>query len=406
MRTKYLFFLVNVAFYPLLIYVIVPYIHSLQDFRTGTDPAGGGMASGFAFVYECIFGSILTLILSVLIGHAWLRLWWMGLPALALGLLTIWGVEGIRDYREENRLVDYEEYYDSGELKETGYKRRGTEKHGKVTEYYNDGTVMSVQTYKKGVRKGPYQGFYPDGKLKAKGRTDNITCYDEEDRMDGNWSFYREDGTLDDERGYRKGELLRSKNYTLFYDTARLIRTIQDRRLYTGTLKKTGIVGPAFFPNLNDGEVVEGHREGPHAEFFTVGGRLTPATTITYKDYKPDGDFRQYHENGQLAKACRFIDGELEGEYWKYYADSLPTRPAGQVEFRGFYKDGEANGMFLWYYENGQLDQECTYVDGKRQGISRWCNEDGSLYKISEWKDDERVRETFYDKEGKQIEQP
>lgn len=117
---------------------------------------------------------------------------------------------------------------------------------------------------------------------------------------DGTWSYYRQDGRLDDRRIYEKGELLSSEKYLYYCDSAGLICTIADRRPFTGRLEKTGIVRKAFFPNLFTTQVKEGVCDGGYCEYYTIDGRLTVAKTATYIDGKLDGAVKTYHPNGQL----------------------------------------------------------------------------------------------------------
>lgn len=88
--------------------------------------------------------------------------------------------------------------------------QRSTEnKHGKITGYYPDGTVKSVDTYEKGVPLGPCESYYPDGKL------------------------------------------ISSKNFTLYFNSTKQVCMIATGKSFTGKLNKTGIVGKYLFPNLD-----------------------------------------------------------------------------------------------------------------------------------------------------------
>jgi len=41
--------------------------------------------------------------------------------------------------------------------------------------------------------------------------------------------------------------------------------------------------------------------------------------------------------------------------------------------------DGKKEGLFQWWYDNGQLKQECTYVNGKLEGFKQNWYRDVSL---------------------------
>ena len=59
-----------------------------------------------------------------------------------------------------------------------------------------------------------------------------------------------------------------------------------------------------------------------------------------------DGKYAEYYENGQISEGGNYIDGEKDGE-WTYYDEN------GQIKYEGNYKDGERNGKRTWYYDNG-----------------------------------------------------
>ena len=51
------------------------------------------------------------------------------------------------------------------------------------------------------------------------------------------------------------------------------------------------------------------------------------------------------------------VNGEKDGEWTWYYND-------GQVKTRGIYENGKENGLFSWYYAGGILRAEGEKVDG------------------------------------------
>jgi len=67
--------------------------------------------------------------------------------------------------------------------------------------YYANGQVESECSYEDGRREGPYHRFAPDG-------TPVVAGEYKADRMDGRWSYWRKDGSLDAARSglYRAGE--------------------------------------------------------------------------------------------------------------------------------------------------------------------------------------------------------
>jgi len=74
---------------------------------------------------------------------------------------------------------------------------------------------------------------------------------------------------------------------------------------------------------------------------------------------------------------CPFVfattkDGEYDGLYTYWYEN-------GQKKKEGTYKDGKLDGLWTEWYENGQKESEETYKNGERvEIIGRW-NRDGSV---------------------------
>jgi hypothetical protein len=65
-----------------------------------------------------------------------------------------------------------------------------------------------------------------------------------------------------------------------------------------------------------------------------------------FKNDKPEGLWKSYHENGQLWEEGNFKDGKKEG-LWKMYYEN------GQLWEEGNFKDGKKEGLLKGYYENG-----------------------------------------------------
>ena len=86
--------------------------------------------------------------------------------------------------------------------------------------------------------------------------------------------------------------------------------------------------------------------------------------TFLYWGIKGDG--KEYIVGHLIIK-----DGEQDGKFTKWYEN-------GQKQLDGNLKDGEQDGKFTEWYENGQKWSEGTFKDGKLISGKRW-NEDGSV---------------------------
>jgi antitoxin component YwqK of YwqJK toxin-antitoxin module len=162
-----------------------------------------------------------------------------------------------------------------------------------------------------------------------------------------------------------------------------------------------------------------------------------------FKDGKPVGELRRYHENGQLSGiqtfdnegnstiVCYTGTGELlaEGSYkahnrdglWKFYGEGeylfmvenyqdglrigeslifskegkllqrmnykngkldgerIHYYPYGNIMAKYTYVDGVLEGPYTYFFETGHINEEGTYLQGKANGIWRSYEEDGTF---------------------------
>ena len=95
---------------------------------------------------------------------------------------------------------------------------------------------------------------------------------------------------------------------------------------------------------------------------------------FTNKNGEKDGSYESYHENGSLNFKGNYSKGVLEdGSYEKYYEN-------GQIWIEGTYQKGELHGPFKKFYENGQLWEEGKFKEGKKEGLHIRYHENGQIY--------------------------
>ena len=165
---------------------------------------------------------------------------------------------------------------------------------------------------------GPYEHYYQNGQLEAKGTM-------KDGNRDGGWEEYYENGRLKTKGTYNYGEP--DGPYEHYEEN--------------GQLETKG--------TMRDNEV-----EGRWEEYYE-SGQLKAKGTM--KDGEPDGPYEHYDENGQLQRKGTIEDGDRDGGWEEYYEN-------GQMQTKGTYKDGEVDGRWEEYYENGQLKTKGTYKDG------------------------------------------
>jgi len=104
------------------------------------------------------------------------------------------------------------------------------------------------------------------------------------------------------------------------------------------------------------------------------------AYEVTFKDNKPVGDYKRYHENGKL-NAFLVYDNEGKWADAKMYDDNGELIAEGK--YNGKLKEG------LWVYSNkGKKIAEESYKNGKKEGTSKSFFESGSISEEKHWKND------------------
>ena len=94
---------------------------------------------------------------------------------------------------------------------------------------------------------------------------------------------------------------------------------------------------------------------------------------LRYFEGKPFTGVAVYkYENGKKKKReATFKDGDYDGLYTVWYEN-------GQKELEKTYKDGLEDGLWTWYYENGQKKEESTYKDGMPISRRKYWDKDGN----------------------------
>lgn len=244
-------------------------------------------------------------------------------------------------------LAEYElktDYYPDGSIKTVGsYKdgiaegvRREYSQEGKITQAYSmhQGRIIGKGIIdENGLKQGPWQEFYLTGRLQAEGSYTN-------DEKTGLWKYYFENGILEqigayDSKGLAKGE------WKWYYPNKQL-RRVEN-----------------FYEDINQGEMVE------YASDSTI------MLKGTYVDGRREGPWLQ-NVNGYRDKGD-YLDDVREG-YWKSYY------PNGNLYFEGKYVDDYPDGVQIWYYENGNIMEKGSYSMGLKNGEWRYFGEDGKLF--------------------------
>lgn len=215
-----------------------------------------------------------------------------------------------RDYDLEGNIVSGA-FYQDGEKVGEGITLKDGVRDGEWKEFYNNGALKAEGKYDNGLKVGTWKYYHPNGQLEQTGK------FDEKGRLQGKWVWY-----------YPSGNLLREEHY---------IDGMAD-----GLMTEYDEAGNV----IAEGEYIEGLEEGPWI--------------YEYGDFREEGSYSYGYRNG----------------IWKSYDTT------GRVIFEGEFIDNNPNGKHLYYWDNGKIKDEINYLMGMKDGDWRKYNYDGSLFLV------------------------
>jgi antitoxin component YwqK of YwqJK toxin-antitoxin module len=128
-------------------------------------------------------------------------------------------------------------------------------------------------------------------------------------------------------------------------------------------------------------------------EWFDKQGNITETTLWKdgelIEETKPElTPYIEYHDNGNVyVKGQKNSGGQEEG-IWEYFYEN------GNIERRTPYKEGKMDGVREWFYKNGNILCRTPYKEGKAGGIAEWFDEQGNITRTILWKNGKLIEET------------
>jgi len=272
-----------------------------------------------------------------------------------------------KEYDEAGKLVATSKWVD-GEKQEDAIElvRLNVEK-----EYYPDGSIKNMQSYRNGVPQGVRREYGEDGTITAgyifsNGKIVGEGIVKEDGLKDGAWKDFYRSGSLKAEGNYANG--IKVGKWTYYHKN--------------GKVEQTGL-----YDN-------EGRPKGNWVWYYSSGNILREEA---YFNGLLDGLSTEYRDDGAIIAEGEFIEGEEEGpwiyeygdhreegEYsygmrngiWKYYNSE------DGLLFEGEYIEDNPNGKHVYYWENGKAKDEIEYMMGFKEGTWKKFNSDGTLFLV------------------------
>ncbi len=250
------------------------------------------------------------------------------------------------DVAELVKLEIRKDYYPNGNVKIIASYKEGIPE-GVTREFNEEGEIEKAYVFKNGIiigegimtekgeKDGPWKEYFDDGKLKATG--DYI-----KDKKSGTWNFYHNNGNIEQTGNYNdRGQL--NGQWKWYYQNGNLLR---EESFYNGLADGIMTEYDEIGNIVASGEFIEGLENG----FWLYN----------YGDIKTEGEY---------------IDGLRNGLWKNFYKND-------RLSFSGKYIDDNPNGRHIYYWQNGNIKEAGNYIMGRKDGEWKTLNEDGTLFMV------------------------
>lgn len=287
--------------------------------------------------------------------------------------------ETIREfYRNDVKEGFTKYYYPDGKIKLEIPFSGGLEQ-GFGKEYGSDGTVVTLTEYKK--------GFIVDRM--------RINRKDAGGRRQGKWFTFYENGNIQTE-GVYKDDLKNGyfKEYAENGDLIRILKYVEGSVQAEAAEIQKLEVQKEYYSNGKirvSSMFRNGIPEGIRKEYDTTGkiekaqlfknGHIV-GEGIVKEDGNREGSWKEYYEDGSLKAEGAYENDKPVGK-WKYYYQSGKTEQTGS-----YTRQGKKDGVWKWFYETGALLREETYRSGLKDGLSTEYEESGKVIIEGDFIDD------------------
>ena len=192
---------------------------------------------------------------------------------------------------------------------------------GESREYYEEGNIKSISSFKNNVANGLFISYYQNGNIENKYAYVN-------GQANGECFSYYENGKLEERYFLKNGEI--------------------DGEAF------------AYYPSgkLRGKEVQKlGKREG-ESIIYHENGNIKQKST--FKNDKREGDLFIYFPSGKLRQTEKYINGKIEGEVIEYYE-------SGTIKEKAYFINDKQEKEHFFYDEKGNLIKTDIYKNGIKQ---------------------------------------
>lgn len=234
---------------------------------------------------------------------------------------------------------------------------------------YDSGEIMSEGKLKNSKYDGAWTFYHKNGNILSTG-------FFYEDVRDGTWQWYDEEGSLEMTGTYQRG--IESGTWKIYYATG----AVYDSVAYNKGRKNGEYISKYENGNTYEiGNYKNDAKEGPWKMYYE-NGQLWKEGEMKNNEYF--GKWLIYSENGQLLEDL-FYDEEnnlFVNNRWDDNANWLIKEGNGDyivygedketILARGKIKDGKKEGIWKYYFDNGELREEASFDNDVYKIIHSW----------------------------------
>jgi len=294
--------------------------------------------------------------------------------------------------------------YSDGGLYYSGYfKNDKPQPNSKLYYYQDNGKLMAIHSFRENNQIVDARHFFKNGKIQSTGKYLN-------QKKDSIWNFYDEKGILRSMDSYKldsldgnsiiyypSGGVLKNQSYSNGTPIGKWFELYEDGKTRTsGNWKNGKYDGDFVFYHSNgnkeaSGKYLAGIKDGQWL-YYTSNGKLEMQVLYEkgeqIKAVRHNGDHIEYYPSGIPRIECSYKDGELDGLYTEYYDEGEWIREQQPINEPGMQIE------FIEKLINRQASKECEYVNGKLKGEVLYFDLNGTLLK-KEYFENGELKETI-----------
>lgn len=251
---------------------------------------------------------------------------------------------------------------------------------GTNTVWDEEGNLVAVLKYAKGVLEGDSTYYHPNGKVWK-----NVPYVD--DKIEGMVEIFLHDGTLLQRTAYVKG--IQDGCAMRYWDKDR----VASEEHYS-----QGLMQSARYYDLQNNLVTEINNGNGYRALF---GKQGVAELHEYHQGIPEGEVKIFDTRELLVKFYHVKNGLKHGEEIEYYeephfVDKATAKPKPKISLN--WCDGVIQGIVKTWYRNGQLESRREMSSNDKHGVLTAWYQEGSMMMIEEYDHGKLIKGEYYPK--------